>query len=85
MLIEALGRCMVPPPDDASRSKHVKFLGPTSPGEGVDRETRCDKGKCCVDSVMEEPLWDKGKGCADPGTEEEESPSSGSEADWDRF
>jgi hypothetical protein len=82
MLIQALGWCMVLPPDDASHSKHVKFLRPTSPGEGADCKMRRDKGKHHADSVVEEPSWDKGKGRTDPGTEEEESPLSGGEADW---
>jgi hypothetical protein len=82
MLIEALGWCMVPPPDDASRSKRVKFLNPPLPDKGMCREPRCDKGKRRTDPVVEESLCDKGKGCADPGTEEEELPSSGGEADW---
>jgi hypothetical protein len=67
MLIEALGWCMVLPLDDASCSKHVKFLRPTSPSKGADRKTHCDKGKRCTDSVVEEPSWDKGKGHADRG------------------
>jgi hypothetical protein len=74
MLIEALGQCMVPPLDDASCSKHVKFLRPTSPGKGMHHKTRRDKGKHHMDPVMEKPSRDKGKGHADLGTEGEESP-----------
>jgi hypothetical protein len=67
---------MVPPPDDASCSKRVKFLNPPLPDEGTCREPHCDKGKHRADPVVEVSSCDKGKGCADPGTEEEEAPTA---------
>jgi hypothetical protein len=71
MLNEALARCMVPPPDERSRAKRVKFT----------KQDSTDKGKGRADSAGEGGSRAKGKGRVDGmDLDEEEAPRSSSDS-----